>query len=143
MCLFPFLTVMVPAYEPKGTKKNYSRADYCYFCKKFLLSRISSHYVRAHATEEIVKNILRLEGKRKAVQLYKLQQLGNFHYNCHVRMHILTLHSNKPFICFNCFFQIWKFPTLRQRRHLQYWGCCLWLCCWLGLACYCAHDPCH
>ena len=90
-------TVTVPPYVPNGGKRAYAKADCCYFCKRIYVSKISHHYARVHTDREIVQKILRLKGKKKTTQMYKLQQLGNFHYNCHVSgYYLIILYFLKP-----------------------------------------------
>ena len=82
-----FLFAVTVSGSPKILgKRNYAKADYCYFCKCQYLSKISKHFMSLHANEERVKKIMDLpKGSRERKrQLALLQNDGNHLHNCEV-----------------------------------------------------------
>lgn len=77
--------VTVPLYKKVAGTRQYSKADYCLYCKQALKSKVSRHYLAVHANKASVEDIIGTDdcAKRK-VLLYRLQQLGNFEHNTKV-----------------------------------------------------------
>ena len=72
-------------YEKKiSGKRNYQKADYCYYCKHKLLSKVSKHYLAVHTDKLLVQEIISSEGKVRQDLMYKLQQMGNYDHNVKV-----------------------------------------------------------
>jgi len=73
-------------YIKEGKTKDYSKIDYCYFCKKPIKSKISRHYKSIHSTEEMVKQCQSSNDKKKEINLQfeRLKNLGNFEHNAKV-----------------------------------------------------------
>ena len=66
----------------KVKKRNYAKADYCYYCSKLFVSRISKHLLSVHRDKPEIEEALRYKpGKVRHKLLYKLQQLGNYQHN--------------------------------------------------------------
>lgn len=87
------LSVRVPVYKSKDSARNYSKADFCYYCDRKLDSKISKHYLRTHTDRDLVKQIIMTEpgsGLKKKL-LYKLQQLGNYKHNRQVYLSIIII----------------------------------------------------
>lgn len=82
--MFFRILVVVPTYEGKDNKRNYSKDDYCFYCKKKFTSKISKHILTVHSEEtEVAQAILKSKNDRTDI-LYKLQQLGNYQHNTKV-----------------------------------------------------------
>ena len=68
-------------------KRNFSKPDYCLYCRNRYTSKISSHYLAVHDSETRVKKIkeLPLRSKERKRQMLLLQNEGNHLHNCQVR----------------------------------------------------------
>lgn len=78
-------SVQVQVYKTVGDKKrNYNKEDYCYYCSKRFLSKISRHFLAMHTDRAAVQEIVKSEGKNREDLLYRLQQLGNYKHNTEV-----------------------------------------------------------
>lgn len=86
--------VRIPVYTKRGGKRCYTKIDYCYFCSKRIVSKVSRHYRNKHQTErEVMEYFLlkRKEGQQlkdyendRTKMLKKLQMLGNYKHNIDV-----------------------------------------------------------
>lgn len=76
--------VCVPVYTKAGAGRNYSKADYCYYCSKMYSSKISKHLLNSHADRASVQEAINSSGKHRRDVLYRLQQLGNYTHNTEV-----------------------------------------------------------
>ena len=57
--------------------------DCCLYCERKFKAKISRHYSAMHSGEKLVQNAI-INGKNCKKPSYKLQQLGNYKYNCKV-----------------------------------------------------------
>lgn len=78
----------VPIYaKVGGSRRNYRKSDYCYYCEKEITSKIARHYIQQHADRHLVQKVI-TDGSDRKILLYKLQQLGNYRHNTQVRQNL-------------------------------------------------------
>ena len=67
--------------------RNWSKPDYCLYCKQRYMSKISPHYMAMHSDETRVKEIEAFPSgsKERKRQLLLLQLEGNHNHNLEVR----------------------------------------------------------
>ena len=90
---FLLLCAVTLSEDPKiGGKRNYSKPDFCLYCKKQYNSKISKHYFATHSKEERVQHILELPvgSKERKRQLKILQYEGNHLHSCEVCFDTIT-----------------------------------------------------
>lgn len=85
-CPFSVTFAGGPRKDTTG-KRNYSKPDYCLYCKNRYTSKISTHYLAVHSTEPKVIAIKELPtgSKERKRLLTLLQNEGNHLHNLEVR----------------------------------------------------------
>lgn len=82
--------VIVPLYNRKNDgSRTYSKVDYCYYCEREFVSRISKHLLVMHANEDDVKRAARHSGEKRKWLLYKIQCMGNYKHNMKVKVYLV------------------------------------------------------
>ena len=83
---FYCVSVSIPYYEPKNDgKRNYSKLDHCLFCNKVIKSKVSTHYLNSHTSEEKVRQAKLLpESPERNKILLELENRGNYKHNVKV-----------------------------------------------------------
>jgi len=80
----PKMLKVLPKLKPKaGCKRSYDQIHYCLFCAKPVVSKITRHLLKAHASEVRVQEIVALP-KKSQKRLYLSELLrneGNYQHN--------------------------------------------------------------
>lgn len=76
--------VTVPIYVRKGGKRDYNKADYCFYCSKKISSKITRHLISNHSDRKLVRDSIMAKGNEKNKLLYRVRQLGNYQHNIEV-----------------------------------------------------------
>lgn len=76
--------VTVPVYSLNDGKRNYRKADYCYYCNQKVTSKISRHLMSCHVDRKLVNDAVLAKGFERQNLLYKMRQLGNYQHNIKV-----------------------------------------------------------
>ena len=83
---FWLLAVVVHPHKNKKKEKDYSKRERCYFCSKYLKSRMTKHLTHSHAAEPLVSEAMQANDQRDREKLLqRIQNLGNFVHNMNVR----------------------------------------------------------
>ena len=83
---FWLLAVVVHPHKNKKKEKDYSKRERCYFCSKYLKSRMTKHLTHSHAAEPLVSEAMEANDQRDREKLLqRIQNLGNFVHNMNVR----------------------------------------------------------
>ncbi|ESO97595.1 hypothetical protein LOTGIDRAFT_228230 [Lottia gigantea] len=78
--------ITVSGYERLNGKRNYSKPDFCLFCKNEYKSKISKHLVAVHGDEARIKEVIDepIHSMNRKLILLKLQNEGNYQHNVEV-----------------------------------------------------------
>jgi hypothetical protein len=113
------IVVTVSVSGHSESKRNYTKADYCYYCERKFVSSMRKHVLAMHTDRSLVQQIVTSTGPERKTLLYKLQHLGNYRHNCQVTrllMHKVELTTSKFVsdvfirctICFNLLNQCYQ-----------------------------------
>ena len=92
--LFIAVVVLPHRSDSKNKRKDYVKGERCYFCARYLTSRLSRHLKQVHGGEPLVAAaVAEKDEPARSRVFHKIQNLGNFVHNTNVSYHLI-LESN-------------------------------------------------
>ena len=87
--------------EKVGGKRDYRKTNYCLFCKHPFTSKISSHYISIHSSEEKVKSAILhpVKSKERKTALLEIENRGNFKHNVAVSIFFTLSYRELSMTC--------------------------------------------